>query len=202
MLYYIIILSAMVIISVLDIIFAMPVFNLSVGYIILAVVISTIVEILISGLIAFIIRWILPRKWFTIDKKIYTASKGEVKFYDKINIKKWKEKVLELGCFTSFHKTKVAKPNDNEFIGRFIVESNYGVLIHFVSIFLGFLVIFIYPLKFFYLFGLPVSLVGAFLNLLPTFILRYNLVKLHKIYNFNAKKEQKLDSENIEFKVA
>ena len=43
-------------------------------------------------------------------------------------------------------------------------------------------------LSFWFLFGFPVALVGAILNLMPTFALRYNLVKLHSLYRINLRR--------------
>ncbi len=191
MLYFFIILIAMAVISAVDILCFSSVYGLDWWYIVLAVIISTVVEIMISGLIAFIVRWVLPKKWFTMNKKFYSAGKAESKFYEKLGIKKWKDKVLELGCFTNFHKDKVKDPTNNEYLERFITEANYGVLIHALSIPLGFLVIFIYPLKLWFMIGLPVALVGAFLNLLPTFILRYNLPKLYSLHKLNELREKR-----------
>lgn len=189
--YYLIVLISMIIISVIDVIFFCSSYGISWVYVVVAVVLSTIFEIAISGLIAFIIRWLLPKKWFLADKKFYCAKKWEIAFYDKLKIKKWKDKVLELGSFTNFHKNKIQNPKSKEYLERFIIESNYGVLIHALSIPLGFLVIFLYPLKFWFMFGLPVALVGSFLNALPTFILRYNLPKLHSLYKINCLKEER-----------
>ena len=184
----------MIIISAVDIVFFCAPYGIEWWYVVVAVIISTVVEIMISGLIAFAVRWLLPHKWFAIDKKFYAAGKKESKFYEKLGIKKWKDKVLELGSFTNFHKNKVQEPTNNEYIERFITEANYGVLIHALSIPLGFLVIFIYPLKFWFMFGLPVALVGAFLNTLPTFILRYNLPKLYSLHKFNMLREKRTKS--------
>lgn len=189
MLYLIVILLSMVLISIIDCTIFAHIYNLSVAYVIIAVAVSTIIEILLSGLVAFIVRWCLPKRWFQINKKFFSATKKEKIFYDKICIKKWKDKIPELGSFTSFHKDKVREPNNSEYVERYIVEANYGVLIHFISVFVGFAVIFFYPLKFWYMFGLPVAIVGAILNLLPTFTLRYNLTKLHVLYKFNAKRK-------------
>ena len=191
MMYFLIILISMIIISTIDIIFFCSPYGIEWWYVVIAVIISTAVEIMISGLIAFVVRWLLPSKWFTINKKFYAAGKEESKFYEKLGIKKWKDKVLELGSFTNFHKDKVQEPTNNAYIERFITEANYGVVIHSLSIPLGFLVIFIYPIKFWFLFGLPVALVGAFLNILPTFILRYNLPKLYSLHKFNSLREQR-----------
>ena len=147
-------------------------------------------EIIINGLFAGIVRWVLPKKWFTADKNYFSAGKNERKFYEKLGIKKWKDKVLELGCFTNFRKNKIADPKSVEYVERYILEANYGVVVHFVLMLISFLVIFIYPLEYWYCFGAPVAIVSIFLNALPLFILRYNLPKLYTLRKINLKRGQ------------
>jgi len=65
---------------------------------------------------------------------------------------------------------------------------------------MGFLVIFILPLKYALRIGLPVAIVGFVLNLLPVFILRYNLPKLAIAYKRAKRLEErgKKDQEKSE----
>ena len=190
MLYAIIILFSMAVIAAVDIIF----FARMVGFLpyqaILGVIIMTVLEIAFNGLVALIIRRALPSKWFGVDKN-FSASKKERVFYEKIGIKKWKDKVLELGCFTNFHKDKIEDPKSPEYVKRYIVEANYGVVIHFALLFLSFAVIFFFPLEVWYCFAFPVAIVSVFLNALPLFILRYNLAKLNTLYSVLIKRKIK-----------
>ena len=163
-------------------------FELSLLYIILAAVLGAIAVIAIDGVFAFIIRR-LPEKWFSYDKKIWNVSKAECNFYEKLGIKLWKDKILELGVFTSFSKKTIANPDSKEYMERFILESNYGAIIHIANAIFGFLVIFCFPLKLVFCFGLPISLVNAILSLLPYMILRYNIPRLHRMRNLLEKKE-------------
>ena len=163
-------------------------FDLSLLYIILAAVLGAIAVIAIDGVFAFIIRR-LPEKWFSYDKKIWNVSKAECNFYEKLGIKLWKDKILELGVFTSFSKKTIANPDSKEYMERFILESNYGAIIHIANAIFGFLVIFCFPLKLVFCFGLPISIVNAILSLLPYMILRYNIPRLHRMRNLLEKKE-------------
>ena len=163
-------------------------FELSLLYIILVAVLGAIAVIAIDGVFAFIIRR-LPEKWFSYDKKIWNVSKAECNFYEKLGIKLWKDKILELGVFTSFSKKTIAKPDSKEYMERFILESNYGAIIHIANAIFGFLVIFCFPLKLIVCFGLPISIVNAILSLLPYMILRYNIPRLHRMRNLLEKKE-------------
>ena len=191
MLYYLTILICMIIISIVDVIVAAPIFSFDVWYIILAVVISTVSVIAIDGVCATLSRWIFPKKWFGVDKKFFLAGKKECRFYEKIGIKKWKEKVLELGVFANFRKNKIADPNNNEYIASYIYEANCGILGHALGVIFGYLIIFIYPLPFWLCFGFPVATVNLVLSSMPLMILRYNLPKLHTLYKYNARRERK-----------
>jgi hypothetical protein len=153
-------------------------------------VILTISVIAIDGLFAFIIRR-LPERYFDENHKIFMAGKKECRFYEMIKIKEWKDQVLELGGFTSFHKDEIRKPDDIEYIKRFILECNYGSLIHLVDSLLGFLIIFITPLDICYIFAIPVALINMILNFLPMFILRYNVPRLHKVLILNERMKKR-----------
>ena len=147
--------------------------------------IVTLIVLVVDGITAFIIRKLLSIKFFGIDKQKFIAKQKEIKFYDKIKIKKWKDKVLELGFLAGFSKNKIIEPSNNEYVKRYIIEANYGVSVHFYSMIFGFLVVFACPKKFWLSIGLPVAIVNVFYNFLSFAILRYNLVKLHKLYKIN-----------------
>lgn len=197
MVFYIVsILTCMVIIATINIIFTVPIFGFGVWYVILAVILSTISVIIVDLIFALIVRRALPEKWFAVDKTCYNASKKERVFYEKLGIKKWKDKILELGALSGFRKNHVLKPNDNEYVERFILEANYGIIVHVADIIFGFLIIFIYPLEYFLCFGVPVAFVNAVLNLLPMMVLRYNLPKLHALREFNIKRQKRLVAKN------
>ena len=171
-------------------------------YIIL-VVAFVVAAILIDGLVAAIIRK-MPEKYFSEDKGIYKASRKELIFYKKIGVDKWKNYVPELGMFTGFSKGKVVNPNDNEYIGRFILEARYGVAIHLWSV----------PFSFLLLLGdynmytghpniiltiaLPVAVVNAIRIVLPAFILKFNLHRLVKIYESNKRMEERHKQKELE----
>ena len=180
-LYLSIVFGGTALISLLNILLGSYDFNHSALWVICAVVLSVIVEIAIQGVVATIVKH-LPNKWFTHDKKIFKISKHERKFYEKIKIRSWKDRVWELGALGGFRKNKIADPNSPEYLLQFVVESNKGVTDHVVGILVSFLVIFMLPLKYALRIGLPVALVACLLCILPTMILRYNIPKLMVAY--------------------
>lgn len=146
----------------------------------------------IDAIVAIIIRR-LPEKWFNSNNKSFFPRPYEKKFCESLNIKKWKDKIPELGGFTNFHKDKIYEPNSIEFYERFILESNYGSTLHLIGAILGFAVIFMTPLKMCYLMAIPMAIVNFILCMLPYLILRYNNAKLYKVLN-SLKKRQEANS--------
>lgn len=174
--------------------------NLNVYYIIVAVVINTIAVIADDGIVALAVRY-SKKKFFNPYLKIYYVSDKERHFYEKIGIKKWKDKVPEMGKYLcNFGKSTILDKNNNEYIYKFMQETCYAEVMHILWLLFGFLIIFIYPLKYAFNFGVPVACVNFLLTLLPVFIQRYNRPKLKALYEYNKKHEserEKIKSETI-----
>ena len=191
-LYLSIVFVAMALISAFNIMFGSYSFDNYQWWTILAVVISVIVEIAISGVGSLCVERVSDR-YFTPDRKLYVVSKKEQKFYEKMGIKSWKDKILELGALSGFRKNKL---NDTSaaYLYKFIIQSNKGMLGHLINLPLGFLVIFILPLKYAWRIGFPIACVGFVLNLLPVFVLRYNLPKLGVGYKRAKRLEERVET--------
>ena len=195
-LYLSIVFGAVALIAGLNIGFGSFDFNHSALWVICAVVLSTIVEIAIQGIIATIVKH-LPNKWFAHDRKLFKISKKERGFYEKLKIRAGKDKVWELGGLGGFRKNKIADKNDPEYLLKFVVESNKGIVDHVVGIFLGFLVVFMLPLKYALVIGVPVAFVNVVLCTMPTMILRYNIPKIMVAYE-RAKRTLALEAKKKE----
>ncbi len=153
--------------------------------------------ILVNAIVAIICTKVLPDKWFIKENKFFSASKKETLFYDKLKIKKWKDKTLELGALNHFKKDKIHSTSDPAYVEKFIIENNKGFLDHFVSIFAGFAAIFIMPKKFWLPMALPIAITSFLINLLSVVILRYNMPRLRVLLKFaqrNANKDQAIDN--------
>lgn len=155
------------------------------GYTALAVVAVIAVDALVST-----VARLLPKKCAQHDKKIFTVSANEKKFYEKLKIRKWKDLVPEIGHFTGFRKNKIADPKSVEYLDRFLLEACYGEIGHFFSLFLGFLILLFFPLThMWFAISIPVAIINIFLNLPSLFILRYNSYKLEILRKSNLKKQ-------------
>ncbi len=144
--------------------------------------------IAVDGLFAFIARR-LPERWFAPEARAFSVPKWEKDLYRKTKINVWKKHVPEWGCFTGFHKDRMRDPNDSAYIGRFLLESNYGVLGHVLGSCLGFLIMLL-PFLPTLTVALPIAIVNFVLNMLPTMILRFNTPALRRLYRRNLARER------------
>ena len=155
------------------------------------VAIGVVFEIAVDGLVATIAR-LMPAKCADHTKKVYQVSAKEKKFYEKLKIRIWKDKIPEIGHFTGFRKNKLVDPQSVEYVDRFLLESCYGELGHFFSLFLGFTVLLLYPLSdVWFALAIPVAIVNFFLNLPSILVLRYNSYKLVILKKSLLKKQQR-----------
>lgn len=162
------------------------------------VIIGTVGVITADGIGATVIRRLLPKKWFMPTNKLWDVPKWEHNFYKAIKIKAWKDHVPELGGFTSFSKSELKSTSDKAYLEQFLVEINYGYVIHWQNALCGFVIMFI-P-YWFNLTGIvfpcppsiwiPIFAVNFILSLLPAFILRYTGYTLSRLYKKQAKKAQ------------
>ncbi len=146
--------------------------------------------ILVDALVATIAR-LLPKKCANHEYKAYAVSAKERKFYEKLKIRKWKDKVPEIGHFTGFRKNKVAEPKNVEYLERFLLEICYGEIGHFFGLFFGFAILLLYPIHSAWLaISIPVAIINALLNIPLLFVLRYNFSKLKNLRKFHLMKRQ------------
>lgn len=161
------------------------------GDILFSAMIGVALLFLIDAVTAFLARR-LPEKWFAPESAIFTVKSDERKLYRKLKINSWKKYIPEWGCFTGFHKDKIREPNSSSYIGRFLIESNYGVAGHIAGAVAGFAIMF---LPFFHPFALalPLAVINFVLGILPTMILRSNTPSLRALYRKNMERERKFE---------
>lgn len=164
---------AMAIISAINIAFG----TASWYYIVIATVWCTALQFAFDGGLAIIINK-MPDRWFSVENPLYRVSETEKKLYKKLKVRRWKDKVWELGGLGGFSKKRLASPDDPAYIEKFIIECNKGVLTHRLSYPAGFLAMLTLSGTPRLSIALPVALVNLYLNILPTLALRYNTPKL------------------------
>ncbi len=186
-LYLSIICVAMLVISALNIALGIA----SAHYVIIAVVWCTALQFALDGLIAIVIK-MLPNRWFGVDNPLYLVTKAEKNLYKKLRVRRWKDKVWELGGIGGFSKKALLDPNNPSYIERFIIECNKGVLTHRLSYPVGFLAMLTLTDLCALTIALPVAIVNLFLNILPTIVLRYNTPSLQLILKRLKRKQQEI----------
>ncbi len=196
MLYLIIILITVVLVTAANLLFTIPITPQEIGSVLFAVVLATVAIIAADGITALIIRRLTPKRWYSPGKRFFEVSKKERNLYRTLKIKSWKDKIPELGGFTSFHKDKLESNSDHAYLERFITEANYGVVIHLVNAILGFVIMFI-PFCASPTIWIPIFAVNFILSLLPVAILRYTSYTLQNLYNRCKKKENSQRKETV-----
>lgn len=149
-----------------------------------------------SGIITLITR-MLPRKWFNPFSKRFKVYSKENKIYLKLKIKKWKDKIPELGKLSGFPKDKIEKPDNSEYLYKFLTETCLAETLHFFSIISGSLVFFILPRTYIFTIGVPIFILNMFIHLLPVLVQRYVRPKLIKMYSRMKKIEEKDEEELV-----
>jgi hypothetical protein len=158
-------------------------------WIIIAVVWCTALQFALDGSIAIVINK-MPDRWFGVNNPLYRVSQKERELYKKLKVRLWKDKVWELGGIGGFSKKNLRDPSDPNYIEKFIIECNKGVLTHRLSYPIGFLAMLTLPGICSLTIALPVAMVNLYLNILPTLALRYNTPKLKAMLDrLNRKRE-------------
>ena len=178
---------------------AVSLINIALGtaaphYVIIAVVWCTALQFAFDGIIAILINKI-PNELFSTTGTMYTVTKKEMRLYKRIKVRLWKDKVCELGGLGGFSKKALLEPSNPEYIERFIIECNKGVLTHRLSYPIGFLAMATLPNICAFTIALPIATVNLFLNILPTLVLRYNTPMLQAVLERLKRKNTVYSSE-------
>ncbi len=147
----------------------------------LSVAIGVAAVIAVDGIFALVIRRLTPTSWYHPKNELFTVSKSERELYHRLKIKKWKDLVPELGLFTGFSKSEVKDTGDSAYLERFLIESNYGMVIHTANALFGFLIMFI-PRCSSPSVWIPIFAVNFVLSLMPVAVLRYTGYTLLRLY--------------------
>ena len=158
-------------------------------YAVIAVVWCTALQFALDGLLAIVINK-MPDRWFYADNPFYRVTERERAFYKKLKVRRWKDKVWELGGLGGFSKKALSAPDDPKYIERFIVECHKGVLTHRLSYPIGFLAMLTLPPPCAFTVALPVAVVNLFLNILPTIVLRHNTPMLLSMWKRMKSREE------------
>lgn len=141
----------------------------------------------IDAAVALITRFSIPENKMNPFLRYFDVSRQKRQFYEKLGIRKWKDIIPESGKYlVGFAKDKIAEPDNNEYLLKFLRETCYAEIMHTLSLFLGFLTLIFLPYKLTIV--LPAAVINAFLQLLPVLVQRYNRQRIEILYNYNIRK--------------
>ena len=143
--------------------------------------------LVVLGLTTLFMRILIPRNAWNGDRGIFAVAKKEIQFYNKINIKAWKDKVPEMGSTGGFAKRHI-NSLEEKYLWKFLQETCFAEAMHYVVSALGFTVLFFLNIKDLW-FALPILFINAILNILPSLIQRYNRYRLLILYKKISQKE-------------
>ena len=191
MLYIAIIFIFSLISVILGVCVGVPFVGVSESRVFAITIISLLVLVVIDAVCALFVRYCLPKKMFNPFLKAYSVGKFERKFQEKIGVRKWKDRIPEAGqLFANFSKTEIADMSNNEYVYKFMSETVYAEIMHWLSAIFSFLIIFI-DLRLALTVALPLIVGNMILNLLPVIVQRYNRPKLMVLYKRNERMKAK-----------
>ncbi len=187
---------AVLISCLLAVFVGVPYFNITEGYAMQKVLISLIVVIGVNVLFASLTRLLLPKN-VNPYAKIFKVHKWETKLYLFLGVRKWKDKIPELGkLLVGFDKSKIANTHDNDLIMKFMQETIYAEVMHSLSAIFSITALFT-DIKLCFLFSLPMVIASLIINVMPIIIQRYNRPKLMLLYDRNKRIEEKRKEESV-----
>ena len=139
-LYLSVIGGAMIVISAVNIATRVAAWH----YVIIAIIWCVALQFALDGLIAIVINKI-PNSWFGVENRLYNVTNREREIYKRLRVRLWKDRIWELGGLGGFSKKELKEPGNPEYIERFIIECNKGVMTHSISYPVGFLALLTLP---------------------------------------------------------
>ena len=160
---------------------------------ILLTVAFVLLAFLLDAIVACLSR-VLPKKLFAPERKRFAVSDKEKRFYDRLKIKSWKDKIPETGALLKiFDKTKIENSDDPVYLRTFLRETCYAEIMHEYSAPLAFFLLFAAPGPLKWTIALPVAVVNFVLQLFPIAVQRYNRNRLTKLYRVRLKKAERAE---------
>ncbi len=163
----------------------------------LNLLISFAIVLLPSLPLAILIRF-MPKSWFDYNKRIYHVTEFEKNFLVKLGIRKWKDKIPDLGNTVKFKKDKLDSSKNIDYLKRFITETCYAEILHIFCIIFAFLSLIFVPKQMLLTMALPVAIIYSLINVPSILIQRYNRPRLIKQLTRLERNKVVLSSQNLE----
>lgn len=188
-LYLFIITICVVLLSVINCVWGLGYLGLDTFQTIGLIILCVIISIALDGICAFLTRKLENK--ISPFSKFFNERKDERKFYDKLKIKKWKDKIPELGkTLHYFDKTTVEEDANSDYFLKFIKETCVGEIIHVTSLPAALLLIVIFGFNYLTI-TIPITIVNIIMQLPSICVLRYTRTKLFVAYKLKLRHENK-----------
>ena len=153
----------------------------------------------LPAVVVVIIVRLMPRRLYNPENKIFAVRKGENKIFERLNVKKWKEKIPEAGKTGGFARDHIYDPRNPDYIKKYIIEGCIAEALHTLSIIWGFVALFFIPRNLILPMGVPLTLFNFFIHFFPMLIQRYMrprlLRTLERLTKAQAEKQQKQENQ-------
>lgn len=181
MLYFFVILIAMICVEAMTISVSLITGTISLTYAIIAPFFVNAYVLVMLGIVTLLMRICIPKKFWNCNNKLFKVEKKELYFYNKIKIKKWKELVPEMGSTGGFAKRKIVSL-EAKYLWKFLKETCFAEFMHNCVGLLGFTILFIMKPQDYY-FTFPILIINLILHILPCLIQRYNRYRIKEVYD-------------------
>lgn len=123
---------------------------------------------------------LLPKKLYNPLAKFYQTKPWQTTFCLACGVRKWKDRVPELGKLGGFRKDHLANLNP-DYLFRFLREAAFGETEHLVSALMSW-TIFLIPWPYCLTVGIPYCVLNIILNVMSAMIQRYLRPKMLAVY--------------------
>lgn len=132
-----------------------------------------------SVIYSFVCR-LLPKKWFTTKNFVFKSMNFEKKFYEQINVKKWKNKIPVWGQLSNFDNSRNDPEKELKSLQYFVKESCYAESIHLIAFLTAYISLLFIPKNLFLNMGLPIAVLYSIFHLPSFFIQRYTRPRIER----------------------
>jgi len=127
----------------------------------------------LPAIVVMIIVRLMPKSIYNPKSKLFAVHKSEDKIFEKLNVKKWKDKIPEAGKTGGFARDHLYDPRNPEYIKKYLIEGCVAEALHTLSLIWGFVALLVLPRPLVLPLGLPLSLFNFFIHFFPLLVQRY-----------------------------
>jgi len=148
---------------------------------------------IMSGFLCLLFR-ISLKKFFSNNLNFFKVFDFEIKFYDFLKIRAWKDRIPDLGGITNGFQKHLCGSivKDEDYYKKFLYELSQAEILHFVSILVSPLCLFFIDPRLISTIGSTTLIIFFLFNILPVMVQRYNRPRILHLYDkFKEKNDKK-----------